>query len=221
VATIWQCGAAQPEQLDGLGHAAVRLAGGVHAQWRVAGEAMLADVEAGTGVAGGRQRGQGGHGAAADQQPTTARRQADQLAQPADDLALEVQRGMVATCAAGVHRSSQQRREHRRPVRRRIDPAVEARVTVAEGMRQHRPLQLLEQLVRAAALLAPLLLAPAPSQRRRDRLEHGPLALAKQVVQGQGDHALPVGADGRRVPAPGARQLRRTTHGRPVTSIAR
>jgi hypothetical protein len=181
---------AQAEQLDRLGHAAVRLAARVDGEGRLPGQALFAHVVAGAGLAGRGQRGHRGQRAAADQQPARACRQAGQVGQPADDQPLQVHDGLVAAGAARVHRAGQQIGQHAGAVRRGVHPGVEPRVAVAERMAQHVALQLGEQPVQCHAVGRPVLLPPALGDRHRDRVQHRPAAQPGQVVGGQVGHPV-------------------------------
>ena len=65
---------------------------------------MRTNIEAALDVTRDGERGQRGHGAAAQEQPAGVARVRQELFEPVHDLLFDVDRGVIATGAAGVHR---------------------------------------------------------------------------------------------------------------------
>ena len=143
-----------PEELGPLPDRAVRLRARVD---RERGPAALEAVASHRAVGGhvacysqGRQR---RRRAAADEQPHRAGRQPDELPEPADHLPLEPVRGVVPAGDARVHRGREGVGEDPDRRGRRVDPAPVARMPLAEMVRRHAPLELVEDLVDGRARL--------------------------------------------------------------------
>ncbi len=102
-----QAVAAQAQELERLGDAAVRLARGVaHQPHRPALQPLAPDVAAGMGLPGGGQADHGRHRGATDEQAAGVVRQAHDLARPVDDLALDIDGRMLAAAEIGVERAA-------------------------------------------------------------------------------------------------------------------
>ncbi len=191
------------EQLDGLGHAAVRLDAGIDGELRLGRQALRPDVKAGVRVP---CRGQGGdrdHRCAAHQQATRPTRQSDHLRQPADHHPLKVQGHLIAPRTARVARQSGHARQNGGPVGRRVHPGVETRMAVAEGVAEHLPDEGSE-LFEISPLLCPAL-GPQPGRQLwGHRGEDWPGADGAQMIGGDLSERLRSTLELGGTPAPGA-----------------
>ena len=127
-----------PEACDAqrLGDAVVHAARGIGRQAR-AGDPVRARVRAQRGVACGGDREQVAHRRPARQDPARIRRESEELREPRDHLALDVDRGVLAPADVRVHPGGEQLGQHARRGSRAVHPAEEARVAVARRVRAH------------------------------------------------------------------------------------
>jgi len=165
----------------------------IERQIRAVAQTIAAHVPAvleGGAVAGRGESGERGHRAAADEQAHGALGvggEADELHQPAYGAALQIDRGVVAPGAAGVHGGGQQFGQDAHGRGGRVDPAEEARVAVAHGVRQDLPREGVQDSLRRQASLGEGLLQHGAPLIGRHGAEDGFCGDASQVRGGEVD----------------------------------
>ena len=211
-----QLAAPQPKQVDGLVEAVVGLARDVEGQAGHLGTGILVvvhlrEVAAQLAVDGQLQPGDVGQGAPRHQGAEAVGRQAEQVAQPADDRLLD---GRAAGCVPPgcgvlVHGGGQHLAEHRHRQGRGIHHAEVASATDAHGVGEHpratvldqfgerHPLfrqRLAEQLVHAHRGHRPVHAAALQPLEVLHRQVHHPVTHLPQLRLVEGE--LPLGLDG-------------------------
>ena len=119
-----------------FGDAVVHAARGICGQRR-AGDAAAARAGLERRVARDRDREQIAHRRSARQDPARVAREAEELREPRDHLALDVHRGVLAAADVRVHPRGEHLREHARARSRPVHPAEEPRMPVAGRIRPH------------------------------------------------------------------------------------
>jgi hypothetical protein len=138
-------------------------------------------------VARDRQGRERSRRAAAHQQPSGGRRPADDLLEPIEHFALDVDGAVVAAGDARIDGGGHRRGHNANRRRRRVHPAEEAWMTVAEGVRQQPLLEFLEQRGERHAAMRSLALRPC-RERGRHRSKHGTTRQRRQVLGDAGEH---------------------------------
>ena len=188
--------AAESEQLDGLPRARVAFGRHVERERRArAAQAVLPHVDAALHVPRNRHRRHGRHRSAADQQAHCAAREPQQLAEPLEHLALEVNRGVVAARAARVHRGGERVGEDAHHRRRRVDPSPEARMAVAERIRLDRLSEDPQDVVGRHGIRRRRRRRHLLRERRRNRPERGTPGQRRQVIGDEIDDQTADAAD--------------------------
>lgn len=151
---------------------------------------IRAHFRGGTMARGGKTD-QVGDRAAADQEPHAAvSGVAEQLHQPTDGSPLDIDSGMVAAGATRVQRGRKKITDDADRCWRRIDPAEEARMAIAHGMRQHLGRDRLDERLGRASCPRPILIEERLALARRHRREHRPGCHAREIVGDEVDRLV-------------------------------
>lgn len=124
-------------------------------------------------------------------------REPEQVAHPAYDLALDLERGMVAPARVGIDRCGEELGHHAGDVAAALDPADKPRMRVAPVVRQD-PRGEVAVDVREGRRLDRQRLRERVADLRRHRPPHGPGGDASHVIDGIVEHR--VGLAAKRVP---------------------
>ena len=187
--------AAEPRDIHRLGDTAMRGLRRVGGQTRARfANAALPHVRSEHGPARHQNRHQIGHRGPSDKDAAGAGRKAEHLARPLDDLALDLDRHMVAPAAIGIQPGRQHLPEHADCRAAAMHPAHEAGMKIAGRVGRDEIAEFAVDVFQFGRLKRQALAKPC-ANRVRDRLPERTLANRRDVIEHVVEHAVPERAD--------------------------